>query len=92
MLEERAHEFFDMKEGQQSPYMLLVVPVSEAKRLPIPPDKAGSKGIDKLKLLRSVVPRSRTSIIRARVQTIDKERHGLFRRLMENSTKRPAAP
>jgi carbamoyltransferase len=92
VLEERAHEFFGIKEGQQSPYMLLVAPVNESKRLPIPADKAGSKGIEKLKLLRSVVPAITHVDYSARVQTIDKERHGLFRRLMEKFDEKTGCP
>ncbi|RMF21639.1 MAG: hypothetical protein D6760_09065, partial [Deltaproteobacteria bacterium] len=35
VLEERAPEFFGMKPGQASPYMLLVAPVNESKRRPL---------------------------------------------------------
>src|SRR5207302_6873787 len=39
VLQEHAHEWFDMEPDQESPYMLLVAPVREAHRLPIPPDQ-----------------------------------------------------
>src|SRR5205085_63677 len=36
VLQEHAHEWFGMREGQESPYMLLVAPVLEPHRVPIP--------------------------------------------------------
>ena len=36
VLQEHAHEYFEMEENQESPYMLLVTPVRNEKRLEIP--------------------------------------------------------
>ena len=82
VLQERAHEFFGLEPGQESPYMLLVAPVREEKRTPI--DGAASlQGLDKLKALRSVVPAITHVDYSARIQTVDEIRHGRFYRLMK---------
>ena len=48
VLVDQAAEWFDLKTGQESPYMLLVAPVREDRRIPIdpdgPPNDAGSPG------------------------------------------------
>ncbi len=83
VLEEHASEYFDLDEGQESPYMLLVTPVRESKRLAIPPELVEAEGTDKLKQKRSTIPAVTHVDYSARVQTIDAERHGLLRRLLE---------
>jgi len=83
VLREHVHEYFDMAADQESPYMLLVAPVREDKRLSLPPELAAAKGIDKLKQCRSQIPAVTHVDYSARVQTVDAERHGLFRQLME---------
>ena len=42
VLQEQAHEWFDLEPGQESPYMLLVAPVLEQHRVPI--DRRRSAG------------------------------------------------
>jgi carbamoyltransferase len=84
VLREHAHEYFDVSKEQESPYMLLVAPVREDKRLAIPPELAGAQGIDKLKQKRSVVPAITHVDYSARIQTVDAERHGRLRRLLES--------
>ena len=37
VLQERAAEWFDLKPGQESPYMLLVAPVLDHRRVPVDP-------------------------------------------------------
>ena len=44
VLQEHAHEWFDMDEGQESPYMLLVAPVLERHRSPLSPATSGEDG------------------------------------------------
>jgi carbamoyltransferase len=76
VLEEYVDEYFEVEPGQQSPYMLLVAPVAEDKRLPA--DDASSKltGIDKLKIYRSQLPAITHVDFSARIQTVDPRRHG----------------
>ena len=86
VLREFAHTVFEMRQDQESPYMLLVAPVSEELRIPLSPE-------DRLRMqdpdlrIRVSVPRSKVPAIThvdysARVQTVDPERHGRFYRLM----------
>ncbi|MDH5674590.1 MAG: carbamoyltransferase [Myxococcales bacterium] len=76
ILAEHVHEYFEMKPGQESPYMLLVAPVQKDKLLPV--DQDGRRGLDKLKQTRSQVPAITHVDNSARVQTIDPERHPRF--------------
>jgi carbamoyltransferase len=72
VLEEDAAEYFEVK--QESPYMLLVYPVVEGRRLPMPEDDK-LFGIDLLKLPRSDIPAVTHIDYSARVQTIDRARN-----------------
>jgi carbamoyltransferase len=83
VLREHTHEYFEMAADHESPYMLLVAPVQQDKRLPLPPDLADVKGIAKLQQYRSHIPAVTHVDYSARIQTVDAERHGLFRKLME---------
>src|SRR5262249_15988995 len=56
VLRESVDEYFAMRPGEDSPYMLLVADVRDDKRLPADPRAASLQGIDKLKLPRSVIP------------------------------------
>jgi len=80
VLRERVNEYFEM--DSDSPYMLLVAPVREDKRLN---DKAGEGlfGIEKLKFKRSVVPAITHVDYSARVQTVDQDRNPLFYRIIK---------
>jgi len=82
VLAERAGEFFALENGQESPYMLLVAPVREDKRAAQNGGGEGLRGIDRLKLRRSVIPAVTHVDYSARVQTVDRARHGRFWRLL----------
>ncbi len=77
---ERAAEYFDMPRDKESPYMLLVAPVTPSQRRPIDNE---SSGLAKLKALRSTIPAVTHVDYSARVQTVDPVRHGRFYRLMK---------
>ena len=81
VLQERVGDYFDMREGQPSPYMLLVAPVRESQRTPDAPD-AGLEGVAKLQVARSTVPAVTHVDYSARVQTVDAIRHGRYHRLL----------
>jgi carbamoyltransferase len=89
VLREHVHEYFEMKAGQDSPYMLLVAPVNLTKRLNSDNAAKGLTGLDKLKVRRSVVPAITHVDYSARVQTVDPERHpkiyNLIRRFKEKT-------
>jgi carbamoyltransferase len=80
VLRERASDFFQIRDNQESPYMLLVAPVAEDKRLP--DNAAPTRGLDKLKAVRSVVPAITHVDYSARVQTVDAQRHGRLHKLL----------
>src|SRR5262249_31261068 len=56
VLKERAHEFFEMRPEDESPYMLLVAPVRANKRCEVDGQADGLTGVDKLKIRRSLIP------------------------------------
>ncbi len=81
VLRDRVSDYFQMNDGEDSPYMLLVAPVAESKR--VAHDGASTTGLDKLKAIRSIVPAITHVDYSARVQTVDKQRHGRFYKLMK---------
>jgi carbamoyltransferase len=86
VLRECAHEYFDMRKNEDSPYMLMVAPVREKWRVALDAEEH-EKMMDPDLRIRVSVPRSTVPAIThvdysARVQTVDKERHGRFYWLM----------
>ena len=81
VLAERMSEYFDMGGSQDSPYMLLVAPVSQAKR--VAAHDGAAVGLDKLKVHRSEVPAITHVDFSARVQTVDRQRHGRTYKLLK---------
>jgi carbamoyltransferase len=87
VLREHVDEYFEMRPGEDSPYMLLVAPVRERWRTPLS-EADRSKMEDPDLRIRVSVPRSSVPAIThvdysARVQTVDAERHGRYYRLMK---------
>jgi carbamoyltransferase len=88
VLQEHVHEWFDMRHGQESPYMLLVAPVLERHRVPISRDELAKMSHDpdlrqRVNVARSSVPAITHVDYSARVQTVDRERNPRFHRVME---------
>jgi carbamoyltransferase len=83
VLEEKARDYFDCR--QESPYMLLVYPVAESRRIPF--ERGNLWGIDLLNAPRSEIPAVTHIDYTARLQTVDSERHpfihGVLRRFDE---------
>jgi carbamoyltransferase len=73
VLADRAGEYFDL--DGESPYMLLVAPLREERRLPIPEGQRHLWGIDRLNLKRSDVPAITHVDYSARVQTVGPDFH-----------------
>ena len=90
VLRERVHEWFEMREGEDSPYMLLVAPLREDHRRPT--GNGDAKGLAKLKQVRSVLPAVTHVDYSARVQTVDAERHGRYHRLLQAFEERTGCP
>ncbi|HEY2415866.1 MAG TPA: carbamoyltransferase [Pirellulaceae bacterium] len=86
VLADEASDYFDLR--QESPYMLLVYPVSNQHRRAAA-DAAGKTGIDLLKITRSDIPAVTHVDYSARVQTVDPARnpfmHGVLSRFCERA-------
>ena len=92
VLQERVDEFFEMRPGEQSPYMLLVADVKPEKRLPLAESDQATRGLDKLKVQRSHVPAITHVDNSARVQTVDPQRHGRYYRLLKAFDEQTGSP
>jgi len=91
ILREDVHEYFEMRPDENSPYMLLVAPVKEDKRLPVEAAD-GARGLDKLKEIRSVVPAITHVDYSARVQTIDMQHHPRFYQIISKFKEKTGSP
>jgi carbamoyltransferase len=89
VLEEDAHRWFGIDEGQESPYMLLVAPVREEHRTPISDADRRLMADDpdlrkRVNVARSSIPAVTHVDYSARIQTVDDHRNprlaGLLRR------------
>ncbi|KPK48683.1 MAG: hypothetical protein AMK72_06335 [Planctomycetes bacterium SM23_25] len=93
VLRENVDEYFQMRPGEDSPYMLLVAKVRDEKRLPGSDGDAGLTGVDRLlKAVRSEVPAITHVDYSARVQTVDAERHGRYYRLIRRFRDKTGCP
>lgn len=90
VLQERVHEYFETDDNLPSPYMLLVADVRSDKRLPA--SDQSSKGIDKLKELRSIIPAITHVDYSARIQTVDAQRHGRYYQLLKSFEQQTGVP
>jgi len=83
VLRDRAHEYFELNPGQESPYMLLVAPVRGDKRLAPDAGAPGGAGLERIRGVRSVVPAVTHVDNTARIQTVDRERNPRLFGLLE---------
>jgi len=83
VLRERVGEYFDL--ATDSPYMLLVAPVREALRKPLPP---GVEGLALLKEPRSTLPAVTHVDYSARIQTVTHEQDPLLYALVKEFERR----
>jgi carbamoyltransferase len=91
-LQEDVSEYFQMPPGQESPYMLLVAPIHCSKRLPPQVPLESLKGLDKLRVKRSIVPAVTHVDYSARLQTVDAERHPKLHRLLSRFKQTTGCP
>jgi len=87
---ERVSDWFDI--DRRSPYMLLVAPVREEKRLPMTEDQKQLFGVEKLHIPRSEIPAITHVDYSARVQTIHPETNPRFYDLINNFEERTGCP
>ena len=72
--------------------MLLVADVKPEKRLDCAEELAGTHGLDKLPILRSVVPAITHVDNSARVQTVDPDRHGVYYKIVKSFHEQTGSP
>ncbi|MCE9527165.1 MAG: carbamoyltransferase [Planctomycetales bacterium] len=92
VLREHVDRYFQMRPYQDSPYMLLVAPVREEHRLPVPAEEEGAFGIERLIYLRSTIPAVTHVDYSARIQTVDNQRNPLLHQLMTAFHERTDCP
>ena len=72
-LEEDAKEFFDLKEDQTSPYMLITTTISDSIKNKLSDEEMSFSGLNKLKANRSTLPAITHVNFSARLQTVSKD-------------------
>jgi carbamoyltransferase len=84
VLREHVDQYFEMRPGEDSPYMLLVAPVQPSQRHEVDTASQEAFGIDKLGFRRSKIPAVTHVDYSARVQTIDRQRRPLMHQLLSS--------
>jgi carbamoyltransferase len=97
VLREHAHEWFDIRKDQESPYMLLVAPVLESHRVAIPAEELEKMSGDpdlrqRVNVVRSTVPSITHVDYSARMQTVDRVRNPRLHHVMESFYKMTGCP
>jgi carbamoyltransferase len=97
VLQEEAHRWFGLDADQESPYMLLVAPVLDERRTPIPPEQRAMMDKDpdlrnRVNVVRSDIPAVTHVDYSARIQTVDEERNPRLTRLLRAFFKRTGCP
>jgi carbamoyltransferase len=88
VLRERASEYFELRADQESPYMLVVAPLLDKRRVALAAaDQATMAAAadlrERVNIVRSTLPAITHVDFSARVQTVDEARHGRFYRLLK---------
>ncbi len=88
VLRERAAEWFDLDPGHESPYMLIVAPVRDDRRVPVDSETLAVMEHDpdlrrRVNVVRSEIPAVTHVDYSARLQTVDADRHPRLYRLLE---------
>jgi carbamoyltransferase len=92
VLREDVGEYFQMRDEEDSPYMLLVASIQKEKRLTPKVPIESLRGLEKLKSKRSVVPAITHVDYSARIQTVDSQRHPKLHRLMSLFKEKTGCP
>ena len=97
VMQEEAHRWFDLAPAKESPYMLLVAPVSEERRVSLPPEEIEQMKTDpdlrkRVNVARSQIPAVTHVDYSARVQTVDKGRNPRLSRLLGAFAEKTGCP
>ena len=90
VLAERVSDYFEL--DGESPYMLLVAPVSERIRIPMTEDQQKLFGIEKLHVPRSEIPAITHVDYSARIQTVHRETNPRYHDLLSAFEARTGCP
>jgi carbamoyltransferase len=90
VLREKVSEWFEM--DASSPYMLLVAPVKESRRIEMTEEQKELFGIDLLNIPRSDIPAVTHVDYTARIQTVEKNTHPRYHALLESFEKQTGCP
>jgi carbamoyltransferase len=90
VLEEKVSDYFQI--DGPSPYMLLVAPVVEGKKIPMTSEQENLFGIAKLNVARSEIPAVTHIDYSARIQTIKRTTHPLYYDLIERFYQKTGCP
>ena len=92
VLGERAPEYFEMRPGEESPYMLVTAPIRAEKLVPPRGRSPGAGVLDRIHEERSVIPAVTHVDGSARVQTVDRGRNPRLRELLERFDEATGCP
>jgi carbamoyltransferase len=90
VLRESVSDYFQM--DADSPYMLLVAPVVEGRKIRMSEDQEKLFGIDKLNVARSDIPAVTHVDYSARIQTVHRETNPLYYELIDTFKKKTGCP
>ena len=90
VLRERVSDWFELDE--ESPYMLLVAPVSKNRRHEIEAGQQNLFGLQKLLTIRSDIPAVTHVDFSARIQTVTDQNQPMFYRVIKNFERRYGCP
>ena len=90
ILKEKVSEYFQI--DRESPYMLLVAPVVEEKKIAMTEAEERLFGIEKLNIPRSEIPAVTHIDYSARIQTVDRETHPLYYDLVKRFYEKTGCP
>ena len=90
VLRERLSDWFELDE--ESPYMLLVAPVSKNRRHEVAADQQDLFGLQKLLTIRSDIPAVTHVDFSARIQTVTDRNQPMFYRVIKNFEQRYGCP
>jgi carbamoyltransferase len=90
VLREKVSDFFQME--CESPYMLLVAPVADDRKIPMTGEQEMLFGIDKLNVPRSDIPAVTHVDYSARIQTVNRDDHPLYYELINEFYKKTGCP
>ena len=92
VLEDRVGDYFEMRNGEPSPYMLLVAGVRRSRRLAPADGTPNGNILDRVLAVRSDVPAVTHVDYSARVQTVDSVRCGRYWKLLKAFEEKTGCP